>query len=160
MVIQIKVSITQARDKLGRFRSAIDSGLREEMEQVLEATKDIYRQEIENAGIKQRSGRLVEGIGTQSYSPKKMRAVVGPSKDRQEVMEWLDQGLDLHDMIPRRGGAMVMEKVGEGEVIRSRVYGHYIRKFNVVDKVRKRVDDMLKDDFPGLVQIRINGIGL
>jgi len=153
--IEIKVGIEQVRDRLGRFTGYIDHGMIDLRDKATRRVVEIYREVLEEVGIQSRTGRLKEGIGEKDRSTKGFRATVGPSADREEIATWLDEGTADRELPGTAGRVYVMQKVGEGEVIRFSIGHHSIRPRNFMDIIQKRVDRMLSEEFPDLFQVKV-----
>src|SRR6266498_3442964 len=116
--IEIKVGIEQVRDRLGRFTGYIDRGMIDLREKAVQRVKTIYKEVLDEVGIQSRTGRLKGGIDEKGRSPKGFRATVGPSADREDIATWLDEGTADRELPGVAGRVFVMQKLGEGEVIR------------------------------------------
>jgi hypothetical protein len=153
--IEIKVGIEQVRDRLGRFTGYIDRGMQDLRDRLVTRVTEIYRTTLDEVGIKSRTGRLREGIGEKERSVRGFRAVIGPSEDRVKIAEWLESGTTVREMPARAGRVYVMNKLGEGPVLRASIGAHFVRPHNFIDIVQRRVDEMISREFPTMFQVRV-----
>lgn len=141
MPVKIKITERGVRAVLSRFKRILfkaQSGGRSEYQEAGRQITKIYREELDNANIKRRTGRLHQGIGITELSNKSV--TVGPSPDRREIALILEEGAEQHALPQaQKGHVYPMEKTVEGTVFRYTVFRTYVRPRNYMKAVMDRV---------------------